>query len=403
MRISQFVKQNAAIRGNLSGSSFFGAGLGDCNNATSSKLIYNPTTGKFSCATDQTGGSSGGLSYGVAKDIFVNQSGDTMTGALTMNMKTTHTETGALNIVQQTHATGAYIKSMTGKESALAIDIVGTPNAPHLLFGYQGIFDANLYRSSAFLLKTNSSFFAAGTLSGSKLRVSGSADIHGPLAVSGAIRADGDLTINDDRTTSADAVLIFGNSTTNQTLKYVHSLQKFEFSKDLRVVGSISGSAIRIDGTADIHGALNASGAVHFDSNVSINDDRSSGDAILTFGNATLNQDLKYIDANQRFQFSTNLNVMGSISGASLIVSGASAFSGAALFRARVTAKGGFSGATLYGAGLGDCSNATSSKQLFLKMYHLSIIITIVGQRISPLKIGEKHLNLIASKLFQKD
>lgn len=205
-----------------------------------------------------------------------------------------------------------------------------------------------------------------GSLSGTSLRVSGSADVHGNLTASGSFRGDGDITINDDRTTSADAVLTFGNSTTNQTLKYVHSLQKFQFSKDLSVLGAISGSTLRIDGPADIHGALSASGAVHFDSNLSINDDRTAGvDAILTFGNGTLNQDLKYIDATQRFQFSKDLNVMGSISGASLVISGASSFSGSALFKRALTTKGALSGATFFGGGLGDCNNATTSKLIY--------------------------------------
>lgn len=288
---SLVVRQNAAVRGNLSGSSFFGAGLGDCNNSTTSKLIYNASTGKFSCATDQTGGSSGGLGYADAQGIFVKKSGDTMTGALTIQTLLSHTTTGALNVVQQTHATGAYIKSTTHKEPALAIDIVGTPNAPHLLFGYQGVFDTNLYRAAANLLKTNDSFFAVGT---------------------------------------------------------------------------ISGSALRVSGAADIHGVLSASGAVHFDSNLSLNDDRTAGvDTILTFGNGTLNQDLKYINATQRFQFSKDLNVMGSISGSSLVISGASSFSGSALFQRALTTKGALSGATFFGGGLGDCNNPTTSKLIY--------------------------------------
>ncbi len=259
---SLMVKQSITTKSSFSGASFFGSGLGDCNNSTTSKIIYNPSTGKFTCATDQTGGgTSGGLGFGDARGIFVRKSGDTMTGALTIQTLLTHTTTGALNVVQQTNATGAYIKSTTNKEPALAIDIVGTPNAPHLLFGYQGVFDTNLYRASANLLKTSGSFFAVGTISGSKLRVDGNADIHGALAASGAIRTDGDLTINDDRTTSADAVLTFGNSTTNQTLKYIHSLQKFQFSKDLSVIGNISGSTLRVDGNASVNGTLSLSGA----------------------------------------------------------------------------------------------------------------------------------------------
>lgn len=112
---------------------------------------------------------------------------------------------------------------------------------------------------------------AKGALSGNTLRISGAGEINGPLAVSGALRTDGDATINDDRTTSADAVLTFGNSTTNQTLKFIHTSQKFEFSKDLKVIGNLSGSSLNIDGNANVRGSLSASGTVRTDGNLSGN------------------------------------------------------------------------------------------------------------------------------------
>jgi hypothetical protein len=57
------VKTSITSKGSLSGSTFYGAGLGVCNNASTSKLLFDITTGKFSCGTDQTGGSSGGLDF----------------------------------------------------------------------------------------------------------------------------------------------------------------------------------------------------------------------------------------------------------------------------------------------------------------------------------------------------
>jgi hypothetical protein len=79
------------VMGTLSGSTFYGSGLGDCSNPTTSKIIYNLSTGKFSCATDQTGGVGSGLAYSAAEGIFVNQGGDTMTGALTIQNGNTPT------------------------------------------------------------------------------------------------------------------------------------------------------------------------------------------------------------------------------------------------------------------------------------------------------------------------
>ncbi len=181
----------------------------------------------------------------------------------------------------------------------------------------------------------NKSLSVLGTLSGSALRIDGNADVHGILSASGAAHFDANVSLNDDRS-AGDTTLTFGNATLNQDFKYLDTEQRFQLSNKLQVMGSVSGTALRISGPADVAGVFSASGAAHFDANVSLNDDRSAGDTTLTFGNTTLNQDLKYLDTAQAFQFSTNLRVMGSISGSSL-----------------------------YGAGLGDCNNGTTSKLIY--------------------------------------
>lgn len=63
---------------------FSGVGLTDCDVAGTSKLLWDITTKRFSCGTDQ-----GGLTYAAAEGIFVNQGGDTMTGALNINANLT--------------------------------------------------------------------------------------------------------------------------------------------------------------------------------------------------------------------------------------------------------------------------------------------------------------------------
>ncbi len=73
--------------------SFFGAGLSDCDNGTTSKLLWDTTTGRFSCGTDQSGGAGGGMSKTEADERYVFVSGDTMTGALVIQNGNTHTET----------------------------------------------------------------------------------------------------------------------------------------------------------------------------------------------------------------------------------------------------------------------------------------------------------------------
>lgn len=108
-----------------------------------------------------------------------------------------------------------------------------------------------------------------GTLSGKTLRVSGNADVNGILSVTGAVHFDANLSINDDAD-SNDVVLTFGNSIGNQSLKFLHSGQKFQFSKTLSILGTISGSALNVDRNATVGGTLTVTGAVKTLGNLTI-------------------------------------------------------------------------------------------------------------------------------------
>src|SRR5262249_28093393 len=71
----------------MSGSSAFFLGLGDCDTAATSKVIYDLSTGRFSCGTDQnSGGSSNWSNTGSLQLAFdaryLRKSGDTATGTL---------------------------------------------------------------------------------------------------------------------------------------------------------------------------------------------------------------------------------------------------------------------------------------------------------------------------------
>ncbi len=261
-------KRNATIRGTLSGATFFGAGLGDCGNSTTSKIVYDSTNGKFICATDQNSGGGSGLSFTSAEGIYVNQKGDTMTGTL----------------------------------------VIG--NSKHLQ--------------------------VAGTISGGTLKILGTSS-------GNVIHAEKDLTSSGTLTVNG-ATLIKGATTVRST---------------------ISGTTLRVSGNADVQGSLTASGGVRTDGNITINDDADTNNAVLTFGNSTANQTLTFLNTTQRFQFSKSLSIVGSISGASLTVDGVSSFSGASMFKGNATVRGTLSGATFFGAGLGDCGNSTTSKIVY--------------------------------------
>ncbi|HRH94013.1 MAG TPA: hypothetical protein PKV72_05795, partial [Candidatus Peribacteria bacterium] len=67
-------------------STFGGAGLASCSNATASKLLYNSATKQFSCGTDQGAWSNTGSLRTYFDTRYVKKQGDTMTGALTINL-----------------------------------------------------------------------------------------------------------------------------------------------------------------------------------------------------------------------------------------------------------------------------------------------------------------------------
>ncbi len=228
----------------------------------------------------------------------------------------------------------------------------------------------------------------AGVLSGSTLRVSGNADIHGALNASGAVRTDSNLTINDDADAN-NAVLTFGSDATNETLTWFNSADRFQFSDDISIVGSISGSSLRIDNNAVVHGTLSASGAaikgtmsgrtlrttnnadimgilsvsgaVHLDANLSLNDDQTAADTILTFGSDGVNETLHWANTEDKFKFSDDLDILGTISGTTIRSWGgvANTFSGS------IITDSSFSGASFFGSGLGSCNNGTTSKLLY--------------------------------------
>ncbi len=185
------ITAEGAISGStlFAGTSISGAGLADCDTGATSKLLWDATTGRFSCGTDQTGGGSSTFSSGNVLTIggqkYVSKQGDTMTGALVIKVSTA-TQTGALTVTNITRrGTGAYISS---SGSVLVLNstagTVGSTQSRHILFGYAGNFDTALWRSAATVLSTNGTFSGATLYAANALRSSGSITAEG--AISGA-------------------------------------------------------------------------------------------------------------------------------------------------------------------------------------------------------------------------
>jgi len=152
-----------------------------------------------------------------------------------------------------------------------------------------------------------------GTVSGSTLRVDGYAEFWGNIAASGSLQVDQNVTAN----------------------------------QNITAIGNLSGSKLRVSGQADVHGNLNASGSVRADGDLTINDDAGATDATLTFGNASGNQTLKYLNGTQRYQFSRGISVLGHMSGSSLNVDRNATVGGTLTSTGSIRTKGNLSGSTL--------------------------------------------------------
>lgn len=150
----------------------------------------------------------------------------------------------------------------------------------------------------------------------------------------------------DDGDGTTDVEIRFG-STLDERIIWNRTKGAFQFTDDVSVLGNLSGSTLRIDGLAEIHGPLGVSGAIRTDGNLTINDDATAANAVLTFGNATTNQTLTYLHSAQKFQFSKDLSVIGSISGSTLTVDGDANVRGSLSASGTIRTDGALSGSTL--------------------------------------------------------
>ncbi len=103
------------------------------------------------------------------------------------------------------------------------------------------------------------------------------------------------FTINADNS-AADAALTFGNSLLPATITFSQANQRFEFSTDVFVDGTVT-----------------ASGSVAAGGDLTINADNAARDAVITFGNDILPETLRYSSSDERFEFSADVRVEGNL------------------------------------------------------------------------------------------
>ena len=101
-------------------------------------------------------------------------------------------------------------------------------------------------------------------------------DLSDDLNVTGTLDATGNITTNADLTINADsgaanAVLTFGSDSLNETLTFINTADRFEFSDDIHTTGNITATGtLTVDGAADFDSTLNVAGAAVFGSTVSL-------------------------------------------------------------------------------------------------------------------------------------
>ena len=153
-----------------------------------------------------------------------------------------------------------FIKFLTTSEFQFShsISVLGNMSGTSLHVDRDATFGAGVTASGT--IRGVGNIRAQGTLSGNALNVNQQGHFGGALFATGAIQTQADLTINGDNG-ATDAVLTFGH-TVAATLTHQNTRLRFQLSKTISVLGSISGSSLNVDRNATIGGGLTASGTI---------------------------------------------------------------------------------------------------------------------------------------------
>jgi len=238
------------------------------------KVLKTDGNGNLAWSDDKN---DGGASTVTLQDAYDNDTngGDThinLTSAddtlVFSNPASGGTNSGWVLVVDQNAKAGSGIlidsEAYTGALLALDNFMQGSQayKAPHIMFGYQGGFDTNLYRQTGSRLRTDDDLWVGQTLSGAYLHAAELLTVSGAIVSEGNISTRGNLTLNADQT-AADVTLTFGSDTVNETLTWFNDENRFEFSDALNVTGNLTtsgglvvNSASRIKADLDIAGTL---------------------------------------------------------------------------------------------------------------------------------------------------
>jgi hypothetical protein len=204
-----------SVQGNLSGTTLTTSNLRNC-------VLQTNSVGVAACGTS--------LTQTTADARYVNTSGDTMTGTLTIRSGAGLNASGTI---------------LTNSDITLNSD-QGAGNAT-LTFGNITLNETLLFSATASRFEFSDDVHVTNNLSGS-----------GTLRIESNVATKADLFINADNGAN-DAVLTFGNDTLPETLSFARLQSRFEFSDALHVTDTLSTSgALIAEGDVRLKSTLTA-------------------------------------------------------------------------------------------------------------------------------------------------
>ncbi|MBI3336644.1 hypothetical protein HYZ98_03720, partial [Candidatus Peregrinibacteria bacterium] len=241
---------------NASGSYLFsgqydGGGLTDCDTATTSKLLWDDTLNRFSCGTDANSGD-----FTTASSWFVNDTGDTMSGALNIVVTSGTVDTIALespNLLSGARIHANHLLTVSGGLVSVGAQEGG--DAVLRLFADDGddAADRWVFESEA---------------TGNDLSVLNAAVEVLNLTTAGALQVDSNVTIGSAGA-GVDYTLTFDGETTDGVLQWMEDEDNFYFQDDVgvkisnndvgvafEVLGTISGTVLNASYTMSSSGNL---------------------------------------------------------------------------------------------------------------------------------------------------
>ena len=235
-----------------------------------------------------------------------------------LNVNTVGTLTASGHLVARGLGTNAFLRSTSSGMIAPATSVPVTLSDANSYY----VNDTGDSMTGALLVQILANGAAATAKAGVVVEVVGNlsgATIYASsgLATSGSLTVTGDAMINEARD-ALDVLLTFASDTTDETLKFLNLEDRFEFSDDLNATGNLTAS-----------GTLIIAGAVSLKGDATINSDQGAVDTVLTFGSDTVNETLKFLNLEDRFEFSDDVNATGNLTASgTIIVAGLASFKG---------------------------------------------------------------------------